>query len=238
MLPFLHQFALFITLWLVPILFFLADAQYLHPQPLLLSAAPSPPQFDLFSSVEHLLFFGGGGGGIFSVPSQSPSGHVRSAVANSRVSCTEFVFLFFQCPWGSTPHPYSRCSTPLDGQAWVLWANPSGCWPTTLRLKFQKWTSITTRWTLSRTSARAESTGNTCSGLSRRTPTWFYLSCQHSITSPRWRRPKENLSDAFGACAFVGRLKLFASPVKTFVGVAAVGSPGCDAFYLPALQEN
>lgn len=65
-----------------------------------------------------------------------------------------------QCPWGSSPHPCSRCSMPLAGQAWALWASPSGCWPTTLKWRSRRWTSITTRWTLSLTSAHEESTGN------------------------------------------------------------------------------
>lgn len=68
-------------------------------------------------------------------------------------------FLSVQCPWGSTPHPYSRCSMPPDGQAWVLWANQSGSWPTTLRSKSQRWMCITMKWTLSPTSVHAESTG-------------------------------------------------------------------------------
>lgn len=65
-----------------------------------------------------------------------------------------------QCPWGSSPHPCSRCSMPLAGQAWVPWASPSGCWPTTLKWRSQRWMSITMRWTLSLTSAHDESTGN------------------------------------------------------------------------------
>lgn len=65
-----------------------------------------------------------------------------------------------QCPWGSSPHPCSRCSMPLAGQAWVPWASPSGCWPTTSKWRSQRWMSITMRWTLSLTSAHDESTGN------------------------------------------------------------------------------
>lgn len=65
-----------------------------------------------------------------------------------------------QCPWGSSPHPCSRCSMPLAGQAWAPWASPSSCWRTTLRWRSQRWTSITMRWTLSPTSAHGESTGN------------------------------------------------------------------------------
>lgn len=89
-------------------------------------------------------------------------------------------FLFFQCPWGSSPHPYSRCSMPPGGQAWGLWANQSGSWPTTLRLKFQKWMCITMKWTLSLTSAHAGSTGNMCSCLSLSLSVCQYTStCTH-----------------------------------------------------------
>lgn len=71
--------------------------------------------------------------------------------------------LSVQCPWGPSPHPCSRCSMPPAGQAWVPWASPSSCWPTTLRWRSQRWTSITMRWTLNPTSAHGESTGNrTC----------------------------------------------------------------------------
>lgn len=71
--------------------------------------------------------------------------------------------LSVQCPWGSSPHPFSRCSMPPAGQAWVQWASPSSCWPTTSRWRSQRWMSITMRWTLSPTSAHEESTGSkTC----------------------------------------------------------------------------
>lgn len=71
-----------------------------------------------------------------------------------------------QSPWRTSPHPRSRCSMPPAGQAWVPWASPSSCWPTTLRWRSQRLTSITMRWTLSPTSARGESTGNR---------TWLHL---------------------------------------------------------------
>lgn len=71
-----------------------------------------------------------------------------------------FCHLSIQCPWGSSPHPCSRCSMPPAGQAWAPWASPSSCWPTTSRWRSQRWTSITMRWTSSPTSAHGESTGN------------------------------------------------------------------------------
>lgn len=71
-------------------------------------------------------------------------------------------FLFVQCPWGSSPHPCSRCSMPPAGQEWAPWASPSSCWPTTSRSRSQRWMSTTMRWTLSPTSAHDESTGKVC----------------------------------------------------------------------------
>lgn len=71
--------------------------------------------------------------------------------------------LSVQCPWGSSPHPCSRCSMPPAGRAWAPWASPSNYWPTILKWRSQRWTSITMRWTLSLTSAHGESTGKrTC----------------------------------------------------------------------------
>ena len=80
--------------------------------------------------------------------------------------------LSVQCPWGSSPHPCSRCSMPPAGQAWVPWASPSSCWRTTSRWRSQRWTSITMRWTSSPTSAHGESTGKTT-----RSQSVFYLAC-------------------------------------------------------------
>lgn len=90
--------------------------------------------------------------------------------------------LSVQCPWGSSPHPCSRCSMPPAGQAWVPWASPSSCWPTTSRWRSQRWTSITMRWTLSPTSAHGESIGNKTREGSGHAFILYFLSVMLHIT--------------------------------------------------------
>lgn len=87
-----------------------------------------------------------------------------------------------QCPWGSSPHPCSRCSMPPAGQAWVPWASPSSCWPTTSRWRSQRWMSITMRWTLSPTSAHGESIGNKTREGSGHAFILYFLSVMLHIT--------------------------------------------------------
>lgn len=80
--------------------------------------------------------------------------HNDSVIVNTNLN------LLVQCPWGSSPLPSSRCFMPPAGQVWAPWGSPSSCSPTTLKWRSQRWTSITTRWTLSLTSAHGESTGS------------------------------------------------------------------------------